>query len=72
VGKSGAAKREELINFFKLHEPKLLDSDNFVQLGAFDMSKQITWAQIETKNFIEKLIRYALVRDQFRKYKKLV
>lgn len=72
VGKGGAAKREELINFVKANEPKLLNSDNTIQLGTFDTSKQITWAQNETKSFIEKLIRYALVRDEFRKYKKSV
>lgn len=72
VGKSGAAKREELINFIKVHEPKLLNDDDTVKLGTFDTSKQITWSQVEAKDFIERLIRYALVRDEFRKYKKLL
>ena len=72
VGKSGAAKREELIDYIKVHDPELLNDDNTVKLGTFDISKQIKWTQKETRNFVERLIRYALIRDRFRKYKKLV
>lgn len=70
TGKYGATKREELIDYIKIHDPELLNNDNTVKLGIFDTSKQITWEQDETRNFIERLIKYALIRDQFRENKK--
>ena len=69
IGKSGAAKRSELIDFIKSYAPELLDCHGRVLLGTFDDSKEISWNQIETKKFIGRLLKYAIVRDAFRKVK---
>jgi len=71
IGASGAAKKSELIEFIKIHSPDLLDaSSSRVILGSFDDTKEISWEQSETKKFIGRLIKYALIRDSFRRFKK--
>lgn len=38
-------------------------------LGTFDCSKEIQWSQDTTKHFIKNLIKYAILRDEFRRFK---
>ena len=69
VGKTGACKRQEVIDFIRRTSPELLNGKGEVFLGTFDNSRAISWSQKTTVDFIGRLIKYALVRDQFRKYK---
>lgn len=69
VGKTGACKRQEVIDFIRRTAPELLNGRDEIFLGTFDNSRAISWSQKTTVDFIGRLIKYALVRDQFRKYK---
>lgn len=39
-------------------------------LGSFDCSKEINWNQKNTRDFIINIIKYAILRDEFRMLKK--
>lgn len=69
VGKSGAAKRNEVIDYIKRNAPELVNSQGRIVLGTFDCSKEIIFEQLATKSFIINTIKYALLRDDFRKMK---
>jgi hypothetical protein len=69
IGKQGAAKRSELIDFIRKRQSHLLKNGK-VHLGKFDFSKEITSELDETKEFIKRCIDYALIRDKFREMKK--
>ncbi|MDU2065038.1 MAG: type I restriction enzyme HsdR N-terminal domain-containing protein [Sporomusaceae bacterium] len=69
VGKRGACKKSEVIDFIRMYSPDLLDDQGRVFLGEFDNSKEISWEQPQTKEFIGRIMRYALIRDKFRKFK---
>ncbi len=69
AGKSGACKKSEVLNFIRKMEPDLIGPDGNIFLGSFDNSQEISWNQASTKEFVGRLIKYALVRDKFRKYK---
>lgn len=69
IGGIGSAKRSEVINFIKEHHPSLVNSKNNIVLGLLKRNKEIKWEQEETKSFFANLIRYALLRDEFRAIK---
>jgi hypothetical protein len=66
-GKKGAVKQNEVIRFVQEKAPELIDENGRVFLGAFDNRKEITWNQKQTKQFISRLIKYSLLRDEFRR-----
>lgn len=69
VGRSGAAKRKEVIDYVSGQEPTMVNSDGVIILGTFDCNKEILWSQDNTKQFIKNLIKYAILRDEFRRMK---
>lgn len=69
VGRSGAAKRKEVIDYIRSQEPTMVTSDGVIILGTFDCNKEILWSQDNTKQFIKNLIKYAILRDEFRRMK---
>lgn len=69
VGKNGSAKRKEVIDYIKSQDLSMVDSEGRVILGSFDCSKEIRWNQQSTKHFIKNLIKYAILRDEFRRIK---
>jgi hypothetical protein len=48
----------------------LLNIDRKIELGKLDNSRQFDWNQGDVKEFIGRLIKYALIRDEFRDYKR--
>lgn len=69
VGKSGSAKRKEVIEYIRSKEPTMVLPSGNIILGTFDCGKEIKWSQDNTKQFIKNLIKYAILRDEFRKMK---
>ena len=69
-GKGGSSKNIEVINFIKRHSSKLVNENNEIVLGRFDGTKEITWKQKNTREFVSNVIEYSLLRDKFRKFKK--
>ena len=69
VGRSGAAKRKEVIEYIKMKEPSLVSDGKNIILGTFECDREINWDQDITRNFIKKLIIYGLLRDEFRRIK---
>ncbi|MFU0824066.1 type I restriction enzyme HsdR N-terminal domain-containing protein [Clostridium sp.] len=69
IGKKGSAKRKEVIEFVQKQDPSLVDSSGKIIIGTLDCSEEINWKQKSTKEFIKNLIKYALVRDEFRRMK---
>jgi len=67
VGKLGASKRQDLIDFVQNRNPDLIKNNN-VFLGAFDTTKEINSSNI--KGFIKNVIDYSLIRNEFRTIKK--
>ncbi|MBI2831680.1 MAG: type I restriction enzyme HsdR N-terminal domain-containing protein [Chloroflexi bacterium] len=62
----------ELLNFVEQTTPDLVKIDSSgkrVELGALDGSQWISWEQEATREFVANLIRYALLRDEFRREK---
>lgn len=70
VGKSGMAKFSEVLDFIEEKEPLLLNSERKIYLGTLDISEEFDWENIRVKDFIGRLVKYALVRDEFRAHKK--
>lgn len=66
-GRKGAAKRKNVIKFVKERAPELIDSSDNVLLGTFDINSEIIWNQLQTRTFIQNIIKYALIRDEYRK-----
>ncbi len=68
VGKNGAAKRKEVIEFIRKQAPFMIDSNDKIIFGTLDCSKEIHWDD-DTKKIINNLIVYSILRDDFRKMK---
>lgn len=66
VGNLGRVKNKEVINFVRQRAPELVDDNDRVYLGKLDNSQEFDWQQEQIKSFIGKIIKYALVRDEFR------
>jgi hypothetical protein len=69
LGKSGAAKRSEVVSFIREREPSIIDENGRIQLGWFNCNDEIRWSQENAKKFLANLIKYAILRDLFRKSK---
>jgi Type I restriction enzyme R protein N terminus (HSDR_N) len=70
LGKNGMVKFAEVLNFIEEKEPNLLNNNRKIELGKLDNSRQFDWSQEDVKEFIGRLIKYALIRDEFRDYKR--
>lgn len=68
-GKKGAVKRQQVVDFVAEHAPDLVAKDGRIVLGKLDNTEWLTWQQPATKRFVTNLIRYALLRDAFRRMK---
>ncbi|WP_189655298.1 type I restriction enzyme HsdR N-terminal domain-containing protein [Bacillus sp. HNG] len=66
-GNKGSVKKSLVIEYIKMHAPELLYDKNRVFLGRFENSKNIQFSDEEMKSFFGRVIKYALVRDEFRK-----
>lgn len=69
IGKNGAAKRKDVIDYIKSVDPTMVINERII-LGSFDCSKEINWNQQSTKDFIINTIKYAVLRDEFRRLNK--
>ncbi len=67
VGKLGASKKQDLLDFVSVRNPELI-KDEKVFLGSFDINAEIN--STNAKEFIKNVIDYALIRNEFREYKK--
>ncbi|MEN6462417.1 MAG: type I restriction enzyme HsdR N-terminal domain-containing protein [Syntrophomonas sp.] len=67
VGNKGAVKREDVVKFIKSKAPELVDHNGNIILGNLDNTTEINWSQRNTKAFMANLIKYALLRDDYRK-----
>lgn len=47
----------------------MINQNGEIILGAFDIEKEIVWSCESAKQFIENLIKYAVLRDEFRRIK---
>lgn len=65
AGNKGAVKREVVLDFIRRRSPELIDNGK-INLGTFDGGKEILWQQCATREFLGRLLKYALVRDEFR------
>lgn len=70
LGKSGMVKFAEVLDFIEEKEPNLLNINRKIELGKLDNSRQFDWNQEDIKEFIGRLVKYALIRDEFRDYKR--
>ncbi|WP_427340838.1 type I restriction enzyme HsdR N-terminal domain-containing protein [Caloranaerobacter sp. DY30410] len=69
IGNIGSAKNKEVIEYVKNKYPELVIDDK-IYLGSLDNSKEINFEQENTIDFLVRLIKYALIRDEFRRYMK--
>lgn len=67
AGKKGAVKRDKVIQFIKQKAPELVNEDNQIILGVLNHSREYKWKHRDVKLFVANLIKYALLRDDFRK-----
>ncbi|HDR8250623.1 TPA: type I restriction enzyme HsdR N-terminal domain-containing protein, partial [Bacillus cereus] len=67
AGKKGAVKRDKVIQFMKQRAPELVNEDNQIILGILDYSREFKWKYRDVKLFVANLIKYAILRDDFRK-----
>jgi hypothetical protein len=68
VGKKGAAKKSEVFDFIREHNPTLIENDKVV-LGKLDNSARFSWERKDVREFVSNLVDYSLLRDQFRRTK---
>lgn len=69
-GKQGAVRKSDVLNFIRDKAPELMSEDNDrIILGTFISSQGLDWNDKTTVDFIIKLIKYALIRDQYRRLK---
>lgn len=67
IGRLGAAKRSDLLGFVEERKPTLIKND-VVYLGEFDENEEINSKNVG--EFIENLIEYAILRNEFREIRK--
>ena len=68
-GKKGSVKRQEILDYITEHAPDMVDRHSRIILGQLSNEEPITWQQPATKKLVTNLIRYALLRDDFRRMK---
>lgn len=69
IGKLGAAKRQDLLDFIASKKNNILVNNKII-LGEINFENDINSQQEQTQKFIQNLIEYAILRDEFRKHKK--
>lgn len=69
IGKRGAAKKKEVIDYIRNKNPSMINQNGTITLGTFDGDKEIVWSCDSSKQFIKNLIKYAVLRDEFRRIK---
>lgn len=70
VGKIGSGKISELKKFIRNKYPELLTDSDKIILGKIENNKLLYMDQTEVHSLIVNLIKYALVRDEYRDYVK--
>ncbi len=65
AGNKGRVSSQEVIDFIKAKKPTLI-RNNKVFLGTLDNSLKLTFNNEGVKEFVQNLIDYAILRDQFR------
>lgn len=70
VGKIGSGKIAELKKFIKKKYPELLNDSDEIVLGKIKNNTLLYMDQPKVQNLIINLIKYALVRDEYRDYVK--
>ena len=70
VGNIGSGKISGLKKFIKKKYPELLNDSDEIFLGKIKNNKLLYINQLEVQNLIINLIKYALVRDEYRDYVK--
>ncbi len=70
LGKSGMVKFSEVLDYVEEKAPDLLNNNRKIELGNLDNSKQFDWEQEDVRNFIGRLVKYAIIRDDLREYKR--
>ena len=68
IGNIGSGKSSELKKFVKNKYPELLNDSDEIVLGKVKNNKLLYMDQIEIQKLIINLIKYALVRDEYRNY----
>lgn len=71
IGKLGAGKRKDLIDFIAEKKPDLIKNGK-IHLGMFEVDKEIKSTDDNTKDFIKNCIEYSVIRDEFRENKKAI
>ena len=69
VGNKGSGKVSELMEFVSKRYPKIIDGKKF-SLGSLEYNRDWNMDDLEVEEFIENLITYALIRDEYRKFVK--
>lgn len=72
IGNMGAGKREELKKFVKKECPELLNEKQEIILGEISNDKLLCMDQEDIEVLVVNLIKYALVRDEYREYVKKI
>lgn len=67
VGRKGAAKKADLLKYVYEVAPELVDVQGRIFLGVFDGSREIDCHQKQMIDFLSRTMKYALVRDKFRR-----
>ncbi|MDD4494576.1 MAG: type I restriction enzyme HsdR N-terminal domain-containing protein [Eubacteriales bacterium] len=68
VGNKGSSKTADFIDYIRARYPELI-RQNEVYLGTLDCTKLLYADQPDYSSFIENLILYALIRDEYRQLK---
>lgn len=69
VGNKGSGKVSELMAFVAKRYPKIIDGKKF-NLGSLEYNKDWNLDDADVENFIENVIIYALIRDEYREFVK--
>jgi hypothetical protein len=69
LGNKGGMKWAEVIAFVHEQAPELVESPNRIYLGSVKCDKDFTWHQEDLLCFLGNVIKYALIRDEYRDYK---
>ena len=69
VGNKGSGKVSELMAFVAKRYPKIIDGKKF-NLGSLEYNKDWNLDDTDVENFIENVITYALIRDEYREFVK--
>ncbi|MFP3391784.1 type I restriction enzyme HsdR N-terminal domain-containing protein [Brevibacillus sp. SIMBA_040] len=66
-GKKGRVRNSDVIAYIKEYAPGLLDENDQVFLGRFSHSKNFRISDTEMKEFLGRILKYSLIRDEYRR-----